>query len=358
MPFQIILGDITKIKADAIVNAANTDLVRGGGVCGSIFAAANDKRLEHECRNIGYCEPGNAVYTKAYGLNAKYIIHACGPVYDANNADNSEKLLRSAYINSLELAKKLQVESIAFPLISSGIYGYPKNDALKVAMEEIIGFVKSTEMSVYLVLYNKNEYVLDSSRLNQIDSYISMNMPDNQIRNSSDKVYVNKSYVTNEKSVIPPRRKYSPREYYDYKYKLYIPPNKENKHTGVIKPQISAFVMNELEETFSEMLIRLINEKNKSHAEIYKKANIDRRLFSKIKNDREYTPKKQTAIAFAIALELSLDEAKKLLHKAGYALSMSNKFDIIIMYFLKMEMYDIFEINEILFEYDQPLLGV
>ena len=341
MPFQIILGDITKMKTAAIVNAANTNLARGGGVCGAIFAAADDERLEEECRNIRYCPTGSAVYTKGYGLEAEYIIHACGPEYDASDRQKSEELLRGAYYSSLTLAKNLKIGSISFPLISSGIYSYPKSEALRIAVEEITNFVKHTDMSVYLVLYDKNEYVLDSSRFNQIDSYISNNMRKKYSRNVDTLDMV--CDENDSSNVIQ-----------DILYK--IDSKKSNIETRSFIDM--DFGINELEETFSQMLLRIIKEKKKTHTEIYKKANIDRRLFSKIKNDSDYSPKKQTVIAFAIALELSLDEADDLLLKAGYALSRSSKFDVIIMYFISNKMFDIFEINEILFEYDQPLLGI
>lgn len=338
MPFSIVLGDITKMNTDAIVNAANTSLAKGGGVCGAIFAAADDERLADECRAIGYCETGKAVYTKGYNLKAKYIIHACGPIYDENDKKGSEDLLRNAYVNSLFLAKQLQVESISFPLISSGIYGYPKNEALKIAVEEIASFIKKEEMTIYLVLFDKNEYITDSSHIHRVDTFIKMTLKKEKPRPFTIR-YREESTFTQ-----------------DYRFRI------ENIE---VRPRLMAEAsiclddyMNHLEETFSEMLLRLIKEKNKSHTDIYKKANIDRRLFSKIKNDKEYAPKKQTAIAFAIALELSLEETRNLLSKAGYALNMSSKFDVIIVYFLNKEFYNIFEINEILFAYDQPLLGV
>ena len=358
MPFKIVLDDITKMNTKAIVNSANEYLIKGGGVCKAIFDAADDIQLEIECASIGHCPIGHAVATKGYQLKAKYIIHACGPVYNKSNVDESEKMLRSAYRSSLELADKLEIESIAFPLISSGIYGYPRKEAFRIASDEISSFVKTKEMMVYLVLYDKTDYVSDRMRFSKIDQFIKSNYDPQKeidIRNESNRKWIEKDFSVRYRIEPPKERK---RDINKIKHEVKIEHNEEDVPISDIRYARSLDdIFKNMEETFSLMLLRLINEKGKDHTEVYKKANIDRRLFSKIKNNKNYIPKKQTVIAFAIALELSLDETNDLLLKAGYALSMSSKFDVIIMYHIKNEIYDIFDINEVLFSYDQLLLG-
>lgn len=332
MPFEIIRADITRVKADAIVNAANPALKMGGGVCGAIFKAAGPEDLQAECDKIGGCKTGQAVITKGYKLPAKYIIHTVGPVYRGGNY-NEEDLLRSAYLNSLNLAKEHGLESIAFPLISSGIYGYPKNEALKVAISAISDFLTDNEMHVYLVMFNKEAFAFSEKLFGKIRKYI-------------DDRYVE------EKELLDSGRMLQ-EEYVQFHASLM-----ERDLIKEKKPRSLEDVVNELDETFSEMLLRLIDEKGMTDVETYKKANIDRKLFSKIRTDKNYRPKKNTVLAFAVALELNVDETRDLLQKAGYALSRSNKFDIIVEYFLEEKNYNIFEINEALFAFDQPLLGL
>ncbi|HZK39324.1 MAG TPA: macro domain-containing protein, partial [Clostridia bacterium] len=167
MPFEIIRGDITRVKADAIVNAANIGLKRGGGVCGAIFYAAGAKALQKECDTIGKCAVGGAVLTKAYNLPADYIIHCVGPVWQGGG-ENEEALLRSAYKNALQLAKEHGLNSIAFPLISAGIYGYPKGPALKVATQTIQAFLAENDMLVTLVIYDNKAFELSEKLFNSV----------------------------------------------------------------------------------------------------------------------------------------------------------------------------------------------
>ena len=330
MPLEIIRNDITKVHADAIVNAANSSLLGGGGVDGAIHRAAGPELLE-ECRTLGGCKTGQAKITKGYRLPAKHVIHTVGPVWHGGNS-NEEKLLADCYKNSLELAKEHNFESIAFPLISSGAYGYPKDKAFKTAISVIGEFLLSNEMTVYLVVYDKAAFVLSEKLFSSITQYIDDKYIEEHSYNRRD-IYeeahqVRDIYLT-EASV--PAKKY--------------------------KRSLDNVVKN-MDETFSQMLLRLIDEKGMTDAETYKKANIDRKLFSKIRNDIYYKPSKPTAIAFAIALKLNLDETKDLLLRSGFALSNSSKFDIIIQYFIEEENYNIFEINEALFAFDQSILGV
>ena len=330
MPLQIVRNDITKMKVDAIVNAANSSLLGGGGVDGAIHAATGIELLQ-ECRTLGGCETGNAKITGAYQLPCKYVIHAVGPVWQGGN-HHEKKLLESCYRTSLELAKVHQCESIAFPLISSGIYGYPKDQALKVAMDVIREFLFENEMQVYLVIFDKAAYQISGKLFADIAEYID----DNYVDEHTD--YRRENMRRN--APMQPIMQYSCCE-----------------SKCLISEDDLDTMLGQMDESFAEMLLRKIDEKGMTDAECYKKANIDRKLFSKIRSNMLYKPSKPTAIAFAIALELNLDEAEDMLRKAGFALSNSNKFDVIIQYFISHGNYNIYEINEVLFAFDQSLLG-
>jgi O-acetyl-ADP-ribose deacetylase (regulator of RNase III) len=340
MPFQIIRNDITKMSVDIIVNAANTRLKRGGGVCGAIFAAAGADELQEECDRIGYCPVGEAVITEGYQLPAKKIIHVVGPIWEGGNK-NEEQLLGKAYRNALTLALKHNGKTIAFPLISSGIYGYPKDQALQVAVSVISEFLLHHELMVYLVVFDKAAFVLSEKLFNAIDRYIDDHYARAHLleeRNREEQGFLKKRLETEAREMIEEAR-------------MLIPA------PAMQSPRSLEDVIGQLDESFSEMLLRLIDEKGLTDVETYKKANIDRKLFSKIRSKKDYNPSKTTAIAFAIALELSLDETCDLLNRAGYALSHSHVFDLIIEYFIEEQNYNIFEINEALFAFDQTLLG-
>lgn len=339
MPMMIVRNDITKIQVDAVVNAANTALKMGGGVCGAIFSAAGAEGLQAECEKIGGCKVGEAVITKGGNLPAKYIIHAVGPIWQGGKS-GEEKLLHNCYINSMKLAFEKDLKSIAFPLISSGIYGYPKDKALQAAMSAIGEFLLHHELMVYLVVYDKKAFILSEKLFSSIERFIDDN------------------YVE-EHSLSDGRRGLED-------YELQEPYNPQEVHLcsksmicdrEYMEGPSLVDILNKLEETFSQMLIRLIDEKGMKDVEVYKRANVDRRLFSKIKNNRDYNPSKITAVAFAIALGLNMDETRTLLSRAGYTLSHSSKFDIIIEFFIEEGNYNIYEINEVLFQYDQALLG-
>jgi len=320
------------MDVDVIVNAANSALKMGGGVCGAIFRAAGEKELQAECDSIGGCETGNAVITKGYKLPAKHIIHTVGPVWNGGK-NNEEKLLRSCYIKSLNLAKEHKLESIAFPLISSGIYGYPKAEAFKVAVTAIQDFLLENEMMVYLIVFDKAAVEISEKLYASIEKYIDDKYVDEKAEIRENRLQVEDAAI--HYMVSAPKLIKSPKD----------------------KKSLEDIV-SQLDETFSEMLLRLIDEKEMTDVETYKKANIDRKLFSKIRTDKFYRPRKTTALALCIALELNIDQTKDLLARAGYALSPSSKFDLIVEYFIEQGIYNIFEINEALFAFEENLLGV
>lgn len=355
MPLSIVRQDITKMPVDVIVNAANTALQMGGGVCGAIFAAAGAGKLQEACDKLAPIKTGEAVITPGFALPAKYIIHTAGPVYSRFKKEESRKLLRSAYMESLKLAERERCESIAFPLISSGIYGYPKDEALEVARLAIREFLSCHEMQVYLVIFDRSAFVLGKALLGSVESYIDENYArahdDRQSRKllqaertalwetTSREAEVLES-VPEEMSAQAPAAMAMPAA---------IPMMSRGQNLNDL--------IGNLDEPFSDALLKLIDAKGRTDVEVYKKANLDRKLFSKIRTGKGYTPKKPTILALAIALELTLPETDELLKRAGYALSHASKFDVIIEYFIIHRKYDIFEINEVLFKYDQPLLG-
>ncbi len=355
MPFQLVRNDITKMDVTAIVNAANPTLLGGGGVDGAIHRAAGPQLLE-ECAKLGGCNVGDAKITGAYRLPCRYVIHTVGPIWSGGN-QGEKALLESCYRNSLQLAAEHQCESVAFPLISSGVYGYPKDQALKVAMDVISSFLLEHDMMVYLVIFDKAAFHISEKLFSDIAEYIDDHYVDTHFESRSERLRANALSFSAAHSVMAPR-----------------PLDNEEctslKDTAPLAPKAAApafatdssddsleDILGKLDESFSEMLLRKIDEKGMTDAACYKKANIDRKLFSKIRSDKHYRPSKPTAIAFAISLELSLAETKDLLEKAGFALSHSNKFDIIVEYFIRHGNYDIYAINEALFAFDQSLLG-
>ena len=305
MPLSIVRNDITKMKVGAIVNAANTRLQMGGGVCGAIFYAAGPPQLQTACDKLAPIKNGDAVITDGFALPAKYVIHTAGPVYKGGNY-NEEEQLRSCYVNSLSLADENGCGSIAFPLISSGIFGYPKDEALSVATNAIVGWLmeNDSDMDVSLVVFDKTTFMPPQELRSDVRTFIS----ENYIHERAEKIQDNQP------------------------------------------PQI------ETETPFSQALLQLIGRKGKTDAEVYKRANIGRKSFAKIQSP-DYRPDKNTVAALAVSLELSLDETGELLKCGGFALSKSALFDVILEYFITRRKYDIYEINNVLFEYDQDILG-
>lgn len=335
MPLLIVHDDITKLEVDAIVNAANRELSMGGGVCGAIFRAAGPSQMQAACDALSPIKTGEAVRTPGFNLPAKNVIHTAGPIYDEYQRSESKKHLSDAYLNSLEIAKVEGYESIAFPLISSGIYGYPKAEALEVATRSIKSFLEEHDLDVFLVIHDRDTFEISKSLEEEVSEYI-----DNRL------------------NIMPVSEEITRFEYEKY-LESYTVQSIEIDRAPTRKSESKDLdeVLSQLDDSFSTTLLKLIDSKSMTDVEVYKRANIDRRLFSKIRSDENYSPSKRTAIALSIALKLNLKETNKLLELAGFALSPSCIFDVIIEYFIINEKYDIFDINEVLFKYEQPLLG-
>ena len=359
MPFEIIRQDITNMKTDAIVNPTNNELKPTSGVCGAIFEKAGYEILEKKCKKIGYLETTEAVITKGYNLDCKYIIHTVGPIWDNAKSDNAT-LLYNTYTNCLKLAKSKKCNSIAFPLISSGDFGYPKDEALDIATNAIKNFLLENDMLIYLVVFDRKSFKINKDLFDSITQYIDdhyidiykFKRPKRNI-DSFDDVYPS-FYITK----VDKREQKQKKSKLLSKTKSLLETNEESQHIyDEIEYEKSLLdALSHAEDTFSQYLLKLIDSSGMTDAQVYKKANIDRRLFSKIRNNKDYTPSKPTVLSLAIALELNLDKTNDLLRKAGFALSHSNKFDIIIEYFISNQIYDIYKINETLFSFDQNIL--
>ena len=337
MPLEIVRNDITKMFVDAIVNAAKESLLGGGGVDGCIHRAAGPELLA-ECRTLGGCKTGDAKITKAYNLPCKHVIHTVGPVWNGGKFGEREQLV-SCYRTSLALAKEYKCETVAFPLISSGIFGYPKDQALRVAVDTIGEFLLENDMTVYIVIFDRAAYQISGKLFADIAEYID----DRYVVTHTD----SRREQLRRKNMAEPFVEMQPM------FSLSCPSASVD---SAPKPSLDDLLV-ELDAGFSETLLKLIDRSGMKDSEVYKKANVDRKLFSKIRNNPDYKPSKATAIAFAIALELDLEETKDFIARAGFALSRSSKFDVIIEYFIKQKNYDVFAINEALFAFDQSLLG-
>lgn len=329
MPFEIVRNDIVNMKVDAIVNTANPRPIIGAGTDKAVHDKAG-ARLLLARKEIGNIAIGKAAIAPAFDLDANYVIHTAGPIW-RDGKSSEEALLASCFKNSLRLAKEKGCESIAFPLISTGSYGFPKPLALQIAVREISSFLMENEMQIYLVVFEKQSFELSEKLFKSVSSYIDEN------------------YVSDKTSL-----EYGTSKLRRFDYEEMLLRESSYEITSKI-PNLDG-MLNNLDKGFSETLLYLIDRTGKKDSEIYKKANVDRKLFSKIRNNADYRPSKTTALAFAIALELSMDETDDLLARAGIALSQSNKFDVIVRYFIENKKYDIFELNSVLFEFDQPLI--
>ena len=353
MPFEIIRGDITEIKADAVVNTANPDPVIGSGVDAGIHKKAGAKLIKAR-KKVGPIAVGQAVITPAFDMDAKYVIHAVGPVWE-DGEHGETALLRQCYDNALALAAKKRCKSVAFPLLSAGNYGFPKAVALQVAVSAFSAFLMDHEMRILLVVFERDAFVLSEKLFQSVRSYIDEHYIQEKLQ---------EEYAAADSTVL---------------YRAFRE-RRQSDRTDFMAPQTTApmsarpaptlplaaaaaprtsleDLLKKTDAGFSETLLRLIDRTGKKDSEVYKKANIDRKLFSKIRGNPAYKPSKATALAFAVALELDLDETRDLIGRAGYALSHSSKFDIIVEYFILQKNYNVMELNETLFAFDQPLIG-
>ena len=350
MPFRIVRGDITRMEADAIVNAANNTLLGGGGVDGAIHRAAGPELLG-ECRALGGCDTGDAKITGGYCLPARYVIHTVGPVWRGGGYGERE-LLSSCYRKSLALALEHGCASVVFPLISSGIYGYPKAEALRAAEEAIGAFLEEHDMDVYLTLVGDTSFVGDGALVREVEGLIADAFA------SPPRAYVSRKAAEapqrRMKNMLPFRRKAAEEE--PIREADFAEAARREAPVSEAMPDWETILKN-TDEGFSQALLRMIDERGMTDAQCYKRANVDRKLFHKIRSNPDYRPGKPTVFAFAVALELSLEETREFLDKAGFSLSRSSRFDIILEYFISRGIYDIFSINEVLFRFDMPLLG-
>ena len=362
MPFQIIRNDITKVKADAIVNTANPRPVIGSGTDSAIYAAVGKDQLLVERKKIGNIEPGHAVSTPAFNLGAKYIIHTVGPAWiDGNHGERGT--LRSCYEQSLALAAELSCESIAFPMIATGVYGFPKNEALNIALSEVGKFLLTHDMKVTLVVFDRKALELSEKLVGGITEYID----EHSVKALRDVEYG--GYASNSRQRMEEERRLAAerRRRMDALPELeeateeiealpLLAPTTAGPFSDVAGKSLDE-VLDGKEDTFQQRLFKLIDASGMDDVTVYKKANIDRKVFSRIRCKEDYKPKKKTAVAFAIALELDMPTMLDLLSRAEIAFSPSSKFDLIVSYFIKNGNYDIFEINAALFKYGQPILG-
>ncbi len=376
MAFKIVRNDITRITADAIVNTANPKPKFSSGTDSAVYAAAGADKLLEERKKIGRIEEGEVAVTPAFDLDAKYIFHTVGPIWKGGNYGEAETVKR-CYTNCLNKALELKLESIAFPLLATGNYGFPKSDALLLATSVFSNFLAENEMDITLVVFDNESFELSGKIFDGINQFINDNYVEEKI---------NEEYFVCDEASSEPDENAGGRRSGKHGIGLFTGRGKRAAESTGMSAPLSAEaaapeykmagsemlrnnmaaspvkrsledVVKNVSETWSESLLRLITERGYTDTEVYKRANVDRKLFSKIRSNKDYQPKKNTAVAFALALRLNLDETKDFLRRAGYAFSPSSKFDLIIEYSIENGVYDLMLINSALFDHDQPQLG-
>ena len=394
MPFQIIRGDITTLPVDAIVNAADPTLLGGGGVDGAIHRAAGPMLVKAcQFRYPEGCKTGEAKITPAYRLPCKKVIHTVGPVWHGGNQGEKEQLI-SCYQKSLELATAYDCHSVAFPLISSGAYRYPKEEALQVAVDTITAFLQDHDLDVYLVIFQKSDFQISSKLAEAVSSYWKETSSGEVNLRLDEKESLLDHLASKLESLylkMPESMEAEPQEAEGMICEFEVAPitspqtDDREKRIASLEQKIDQLTdlnectlaeksavqvepvllgkakaivedFSDLEESFSSMVLRKIDEKGMTDPQCYKKANLDRKLFSKIRSHEDYQPSRETALALGIALELPLSELQELLAKAGYTLSHARRADVIVEYFVKKGIYDIYKINQVLFDFEEPTI--
>ena len=408
MPLKIVRNDITKMDTEAIVNTANGHAAVGTGCDSAIYKAAGyEELLKYRTEKIGFVAEGEAFLTPGFSLRAKYIIHAVSPHYMGGNQGEEEKL-RSCYRKSLQIAKDNNIKSVAFPLISTGGFGYPKEEGMRIAVDEINAFLLSNDMLIYLVVFDMKATMLGEKVYLGLKAYIDHNYVNKKL----DEEYGNanlgstrpsdigyREYLSNKEPVErSPRRNVEAQRFKPADWSVCASPQID-KRKAVMAPFIGSFFrkkdtkseplfkdeyleadstcayyvepslnfdeqheskleerMKHISDTFSQYLMYLIQEKKMENAEVYKRAIVDKKVFSKIKNNADYHPQKRTALCLCVGAKLNLDESKDLLARAGYALSPCDKTDIIFSYFIENEIYDMIELDIQLEEHGLPCI--
>ena len=352
MPFQIVRNDITKMQVDAIVNTANPMPGYGAGIDTAVYEAAGVEKLLAKRREIGKIERGQSVLTDGYDLPARYIIHTVGTAWQGG-AKGEEDIIRSCYRSVFRLAVENGIESLAIPLLASGSYGFPKGIALRIALSEIETFMSDHELELYLVVFDEKSFTLSSELYGDIDTYIN----DNYVEEKTIAEYQS-AYAVREDHSRMPGPSFTGRALFG-SFKADLAEDAcEMMGAAPAAAKSLDDVVGNLDKTFMELVFSFADERGMSDVEVQKKANLDRKAFSKLKCGTTKNPSKSTALALAVALELSLDDTKDLLSRAGLALSPCSKQDVIVQYFIERETYDIYEINVALFEHGEQLLGM
>lgn len=376
MPFSIVRDDISRVHADVLVNAANVRLAPGGGVCGALFSAAGFDEMRAACEAIGGCATGDAVATPAFNLPARWCVHAVGPIWRGGRA-HEEELLHRCYRSAFARAVELGARSVAFPLISAGIYGFPVERALAIAREEVTAFLRHhDEVALTLVVFERAVVQMGNALVEQVQEYIDDEYVDSSSFMRRDTGELERELQWTEDASAPLSVEMAepvalpeclqeddasiaasrPFVAANIRMPGAAMPGAPSRAGATLDAEIAQLVAT-LDAPFSTTLLALIDARGMTDAEVYHRANISRQLFSKIRGNESYRPSKQTVVALAIALELDMSATQDLLARAGFTLSKSSKFDVIVRFFIERGIYDLFQLNEVLFTYDLPLVG-
>lgn len=376
MPFSIVRDDISRVHADVLVNAANVRLAPGGGVCGALFSAAGFDEMRAACEAIGGCATGDAVATPAFNLPARWCVHAVGPIWRGGRA-HEEELLHRCYRSAFARAVELGARSVAFPLISAGIYGFPVERALAIVREEVAAFLRHhDEVALTLVVFERAVVQMGNALVEQVQEYIDDEYVDSSSFMRRDMGELERELQWTEDASAPLSVEMAepvalpeclqeddasiaaPRPFVAANIRMpgAAMPGAPSRAGATLDAEIAQLVAT-LDAPFSTTLLALIDARGMTDAEVYHRANISRQLFSKIRGNESYRPSKQTVVALAIALELDMSATQDLLARAGFTLSKSSKFDVIVRFFIERSIYDLFQLNEVLFAYDLPLVG-